>query len=144
MMVYEVDASGDCTAVVRGVGGSVGQVVFSKTQLPPASSGSLLCSGLHLRGNSPECLGTNCCAKTDTLFSVMGATQAPMGIWRALCQPPGFDLENLSAVTLRTLSSILRSPGVGQCPTTGWVGWSQPVPPAQGRFSPVWFLGLKS
>lgn len=99
---------------------------------------------VSISGEQSECLRTNGCAKTDTLFSVMGATQAPMGIWRALCQPPGFDLENLSTVTLRTLSSILRSPGVGQCPTTGWVGWSQPLPPAQGRFSPVWFLGLKS
>lgn len=33
--------------------------------------------------------------QTDTLFSVTGATQAPMDTRGALCQPPGYDLENL-------------------------------------------------
>lgn len=54
----------------------------------------------------------------------------------ALCQTPEYDLENLS--------SVLCSPGMGQCLSTGWVGCSQPVLPAQGSLSPVWFPGLKS
>lgn len=65
MTVYEVDASGDCTAVVRGMGGSVAQVVFSKTQLPPANSGSLLCPSL---GEQSECLRTTVVQKQTLYF----------------------------------------------------------------------------
>lgn len=81
MTVYEVEANGDLTAVTRGVGGSVAHVVFSKTQPLPANLGPLLCSGLLLQGDSPECVRTKCYAKTGILFSMIGATQAPMGVW---------------------------------------------------------------
>lgn len=60
-----------------------------------------------------------------------------------LCLTLEYNLEDLATVTWRSLSSVLYSPGTGQCLSTGWVGCSRPVLPAQSSFSPVWFPGLK-
>lgn len=71
-------------------------LVSPKTQPRPPKSGPLLCSGLHLRGHSPDCLRTYCFAKTNTLFFMIGAVAEYMGASVSPQAGTGpCDLENL-------------------------------------------------